>query len=96
MRRNTRGLLSWAVTGVMTIGLGAGVVLMTAAPTALTASSTTSKTTTTVAATVPTTAATSAATTATSSSTPLVLHSLPSPGGGDDSYSTSGTTSYDF
>ena len=93
MRRTTRGLLSWAVTGVLTVGLGTGVVLMTAAPTALTAASTTAKSTTTVAAGVPTPVAT---TTATSPSTPIVLHMLPSPGYVDDSYSSSSrTTSYD-
>ncbi len=91
MRRKTCGLLSWAVTGALTIGLGTGAVLMTAAPTAITAASTTAKTTTTVAATVPTTAAT---TTATSSSTPIVLHMLPSPSYVDDSYSSSGSTTH--
>jgi hypothetical protein len=92
MRRKTRGLLSWAVTGVLTLGLGTGVVLMTAAPTALTAASTTAKTTT-VAAAVPTPVAT---TTATSPSTPIVLHMIPSPGYVDDSYpSSSRTVSYD-
>lgn len=92
MRRTTRGLLSWAVTGVLTVGLGTGVVLMTAAPTALTAASTTTKTTTAVAAGVPT----SVATTTASPSTPIVLHMLPSPGYVDDSYSSSSrTTSYD-
>lgn len=92
MRRTTRGLLSWAVTGVLTVGLGTGVVLMTAAPTALTAASTTTKTTTAVAAGVPTPVATTTA----SPSTPIVLHMLPSPGYVDDSYSSSSrTTSYD-
>ena len=80
MRRKTRGLLSWAVTGVLTLGLGTGVVLMTAASTALTAASTTATTTTT----------------ATSPSTPIVLRMIPSPGYVDDSYpSSSRTASYD-
>jgi hypothetical protein len=64
MRRKSRGILSWTVTSLFTLGLGAGVVLMTATNGVVIAASPTSSPTTSVATTVPTKVPTTAPTTA--------------------------------
>jgi hypothetical protein len=73
MRRKSRGILSWTVTSLFTLGLGAGVVLMTASNSVVSAASPTTSPSTSVATTVPTAAPTTAAV-ASSSTRTITFH----------------------
>ena len=99
MRHNTRGMLSWTVTALLTVALSTGVVALTTGNTVVssaTSATTTAATTPTTVAATPTTVATTTPTIPTTQSTPAQSTTVhyTTTYHGDDNYAVlpSGTT----